>query len=307
MKTTAAVLVELKKPLVILELEVPSLKPGQVLVEVLYTGVCHTQLHEVRGRRGHDKFLPHCLGHEGSGIVRECGPGVTRVKPGQKVILSWIKAQGMDVGGPLYSHGGRVINAGAITTFQTHSIICENRLTVLPDNLPPREAALIGCAVPTGVGVVLNTMHPRAGQGIAIFGAGGIGLCATAAANLAGCWPIVAVDINPAKLTLATQLGASHTIDASKTDPVASIMDLCPGGIDFSVECAGRPAVMRQALACVRNQGGTTVIVGNAPMGEKLEIEPRELNHGKRLLGTWGGDNDPDRDYPRYCKLMAAG
>jgi S-(hydroxymethyl)glutathione dehydrogenase/alcohol dehydrogenase len=307
MKTTAAVLVELKKPLVLMDLDIPALKPGQVIVELYYSGVCHTQLHEVRGRRGHDKFLPHCLGHEGTGIVRECGPAVSRVRPGQKVIISWIKAGGIDIAGMQYNHNGRIVNAGSITTFQNVSVISENRLTVLPDNLPAREATLIGCAVPTGVGVVCNTMRPRAGQGLAVFGAGGIGLCAVAAARLVGCWPIVAVDINDAKLKLATQLGATHTVNASSTDPVEAIRQLCPGGIDFSVECAGRPPVMRQALACVRNQGGTTVIVGNAPTGDQLEIDPKELNHGKSLLGTWGGDNDPDRDYPRYCKLMAAG
>jgi len=307
MKTLAAVLVELNKPLTLLELEIPPLAPGQVLVEVAYSGVCHTQVGEARGRRGADKFLPHCLGHEGTGIVRECSVGVTRVKPGQRVILSWINASGLDVPGTQYRHDGRPVNAGGVTTFQSLSVVSENRLTPLPDALPLREASLIGCAVPTGFGVVFNSAQPRPGQGIAIFGAGGIGLCAVAAAHLVGCWPIVAVDIRANKLQLAKQLGASHTVDASSADPVAAVMQLCPGGIDFSVECAGRPALMKQAFACVRSQGGTAIIVGNAPFGERLDLDPRDFNQGKRLLGTWGGDNVPDRDYPRYCRLMSAG
>src|SRR5436305_440443 len=307
MKTTAAVLVELGKPLELADLEVPALRPGQALVEVAYSGVCHTQVGEARGHRGEDKFLPHCLGHEGSGTVREVGPGCTKVKPGGRVILSWIKGSGADVPGTVYDWNGRKVNAGGITTFATRSVISENRLTVVPDGMPLRLAALVGCAVPTGAGVIFNTARPRPGQSVAVFGVGGIGSCAVAAAALAGCAPVIAVDVNPDKLALARKLGATHTLSATDADPVAEILKLCKGGADFAVEATGLAPVMRQALAAVRAQGGTAVVVGNARFGEKLEIDPRELNQGKRLLGTWGGDNVPDRDYPRYCKLMAAG
>ncbi|MDW8263979.1 MAG: zinc-binding dehydrogenase, partial [Gemmataceae bacterium] len=307
MKTAAAVLVELDRPLELWDLEIPVLRPGQVLVQLAYSGVCHTQVLEARGKRGPDRFLPHCLGHEGSGWVRECGPGVTRVRPGEPVILSWIKAPGIDVAGSVYTCGGRSVNAGAVTTFQDWAVVSENRLTPLPGDFPLREAALIGCAVPTGVGVVLHTARLQAGEGVAVFGVGGIGLCAVAAARLAGCWPIVAIDVRAAKLRLATQLGATHTVDVTVTDPVAFVQQLCPGGIDCSIECSGRPSVMRQALAAVRPRGGTAVVVGNAPAGDLLEVDPRELNQGKRLLGSWGGESVPDRDFPRYCRLMAAG
>jgi S-(hydroxymethyl)glutathione dehydrogenase/alcohol dehydrogenase len=117
----------------------------------------------------------------------------------------------------------------------------------------------------------------------------------------------VAVDVNPDKFVLARQLGATSSIDSRKSDPLREIRRLCPEGADFAIEATGIPAVMRQALACVRPQGGTAVIVGNAKYGQLLEIDPSELNRGKRLLGTWGGDNVPERDYPRYAKLMAAG
>ena len=307
MKTTAAVLVELGKPLELADLDIPVLKPGQCLIEIAFSGVCHTQVGEVRGHRGEDKFLPHCLGHEGSGYVREVGPGVTKVKPGDAVILSWIKASGMDVPGSVYEWNGRKVNAGGITTFAKFSVIAENRLTVIPEGLSLRHAALIGCAVPTGAGVVFNTAQPRPGQSVVVFGVGGIGNCAVAAAAASGCVPVIAVDINPDKLELAKKFGATHVIDSKKSDAVAEIQKLVKGGVDFAIEATGVPAVMRQALACVRQQGGTAVVIGNARFGDKLEFDPRELNMGKRLFGTWGGDNVPDRDYPRYARLMASG
>ncbi len=307
MKTTAAILVETGKPLELADIEIPQLKPSQALVEIACSGVCHTQVLEVRGRRGVDKFLPHCLGHEGSGFVREVGPGVAKVKPGDRVILSWIKGSGTDVPGSIYRWEGRDVNAGAITTFQNLAVISENRLTVLPKEMALHQAALVGCAVPTGAGVVFNSAQPRPGQSIAIFGVGGIGACAVAAAALSGCTPVIAVDMREDKLALARRLGALEVVNASATDSVEAILRICPGGVDFAIEATGRPAVMRQALACVRAQGGSAVVIGNAPFGDKLEIDPRELNQGKRLLGTWGGDNVPDRDYPRYCKLITAG
>lgn len=307
MKTRAAVLVELDRPLELVDLDIPPLRPGQVLVEVAYSGVCHTQLSEVRGRRGPDAFLPHCLGHEASGIVRECGPAVSRVKAGDAVVLSWIKGAGFDVPGTTYSAGGRTVNAGGITTFQNHTVVSENRLTVLPAAFPLRDAALIGCALPTGAGVVFNTMQPRPGQSLAVFGVGGIGLCAIAAAALSGCCPVVAIDVVARKLDLARTLGATHVVDASLAEPAAELKKLVPGGLDWAVESSGKPAVMRQALAAVRMQGGTAVVVGNARFGDRLELDPKEFNQGKRLFGTWGGDNVPERDYPRYVRLMAAG
>ncbi len=307
MKTTAAVLIEPGRPLELADLDVPALKPGQVLVEVAFCGVCHTQILEARGHRGEDRFLPHCLGHEGSGKVCEIGPGVAKVKPGDPVILSWIKGSGADVPGSVYTWNGRGVNAGAITTFATYSVISENRVTLIPAGLSPHLAALIGCAVPTGVGVVLNTARPRPGQSLVVFGTGGIGLCAVAAAALAGCVPVIAVDVNQDKLALAQRLGATHCVNARNGDPLQQILAANPGGVDFAIEATGQPSVMRQALACVRPQGGTAVVVGNAKHGQLLELDPCELNQGKRLLGTWGGDNSPDTDFARYARLMVAG
>lgn len=307
MKTLAALLVETGRPLELAEITLPALRPGQVVVEIAYSGVCHTQLLECRGHRGPDRFLPHCLGHEGSGIVMETGPGVTKVKPGDTVVLSWLKGSGSTVVGTQYDWNGRAVNAGPVTTFQRHAVVSDSRLTVIPNGFPLATAALVGCAVPTGVGVVFNTAAARPGQSIAVFGAGGIGLCAIAAARATGCDPVIAVDVLPSKLEIARTMGATHTVDAAREDVVAAIKAICPTGLDIAIESSGRPAVMAQSLSAVRPQGGTTVVVGNAHAGETLSIDPQQLNQGKRLLGTWGGDSDPDRDYARYCRLLTAG
>ena len=309
MKTEAAILVETGKPLNIVDLDIPQLNPGQVLVDIAFSGVCHTQVLECRGYRGEDKYLPHCLGHEGSGIVLETGKGVKKVKKNDRVILSWMKGSGADVPGTIYSWNGKQVNSGAITTFSRKSVISENRLTLIPKEhkISMQEAATLGCAVPTGLGAVFNVAKPKPMQSIAVFGSGGIGLCSIAGAKIAGCSPIIAVDIKDKKLELARQMGATHCINASKSEPVAEIKKICRNGLDFAIESSGIPDVMLQSVLSVRNQGGAAVIVGNARFGETLHLDPRQLNMGKKILGTWGGDNSPDRDFARYSELISSG
>lgn len=304
MKTLAAILVELGRPLELVDLTIPTLKPGQVLVEISYSGVCHTQLLEARGYRGPDRFLPHCLGHEGTGIVREIGSDVTRVCNDDRVVLSWIKGSGKDVPGTQYDWNGRPVNAGGITTFSRYAVISENRLTKLDPHLPMDVAALLGCAIPTGVGIVRNTARVTAGQSVAVFGAGGIGLCATAGAAVQGAKPLIVIDRIPSKLQLARSIGATHTIDISEVNLSEAMKAICPNGVDVAIEATGRPAVMQQALESVRSQGGTAVVAGNAHVGEMLQIDPRQLNQGKRLLGTWGGDNDAEQNFPAYQQML---
>jgi S-(hydroxymethyl)glutathione dehydrogenase / alcohol dehydrogenase len=307
MKTQAALLVELGKPLQIEDIEIPELKAGQVLVDLAFSGVCHTQVLEARGYRGADPFVPHCLGHEGTGTVVEVTPGITKVKQGDKVVLSWIKGSGLNVPGCVYDWSARKVNAGGVTTFQRHAVVSENRLTKLPDGVSMRDGVMLGCALPTGVGAVVNTVQPSAGQSIAIFGAGGIGLSAIAGASVSGCTPIIAVDPNPMKRELAMTFGATHAIDPTAADPIAEIKALTGGGADYAVEATGIPAVMVQAIESVRPQGGRAVVIGNARKGQTIALDPRHLNDGKGLLGCWGGDALPDRDFPRYGKLVAAG
>lgn len=307
MKTAAAVLVRTGEPLELADLDVPALQPGQVLVEVAYSGVCHTQVLEVQGRRGVDRYLPHCLGHEGAGRVLEIGAGVKRAAAGDRVALSWIKAGGADVPGTVYRWAGRHVNAGGVTTFGRCQVVSENRLTVLPGSLDLPAAVLLGCALPTGFGAVRNTAAARAGESCVVFGCGGVGLCAIAGAAACGCEPIAAVDVLAGKLAIARQLGATHVIDASSQDVAAVLAEICGGGADIAVEATGRPEVMRQALEAVRPRGGRAVVIGNAPHGSEARLDPQQLNLGKRLLGTWGGDSDPDRDYPRYARLLDSG
>jgi S-(hydroxymethyl)glutathione dehydrogenase / alcohol dehydrogenase len=307
MKTLAAVLVEPGRPLELADLEIPALQPGQIFVEILYSGVCHTQVGEWLGWRGPDRFLPHCLGHEGCGRVLEIGSGVSRCQPGDEVILSWIKASGQDVPGSVYRWGDRNVNAGGVTTFSHHAVVSENRVSLLPPGLSHRAAALMGCAVATGFGAVVNTAAHQSGQTVVVFGVGGIGLCAVAAAAVQGASRIAAVDQRMQRLEIAQRLGATHIVDASTSEPVSVLKGLCPGGWDIAIEATGRPSVMQNALSVVRPRGGSAVIVGNAKFGESLTLDPLEFNQGKRLLGTWGGDTVPDRDFPKFSAWISAG
>jgi S-(hydroxymethyl)glutathione dehydrogenase / alcohol dehydrogenase len=307
-KTKAAVLFEVNQPLRLLELDLPAPKPGQVLVDVAYSGVCHSQLHEVRGRRGPDRFLPHTLGHEGSGTVLAIGEGVTKVKPGDRVVLTWIKGAGADVPSTAYSCRCGAVNSGAISTFMRHTITCENRVVPVPPDVPLREAALLGCALPTGAGVVMNTAAPKAGQSLVVFGAGGIGLSAVLAARLMEVSPLIVVDIVDQKLEDAKRLGATHTTNAREREPLAAILELTGGrGVDFAIEAAGRRETMETAFRCVRDQGGLCVLAGNLPQGEQISLNPFDLIRGKRIVGSWGGETVPDRDIPRYASLFRDG
>jgi S-(hydroxymethyl)glutathione dehydrogenase/alcohol dehydrogenase len=308
MRTDAAVLCELNAPLRLFPLDVPDLKPGQVFVEVAYSGVCHSQLHEIRGRRGPDRFLPHTLGHEGSGTVKAVGPGVSKVKPGDRVVLTWIKGEGADVPSTVYASELGPVNSGAISTFMRHTITCENRVVPVPPDTPLREAALLGCALPTGAGVVMNTAAPQPGNSLVVFGAGGIGLSALIAARMLDASPLIVVDVVEEKLAGARALGATHTINACRCDPVAAVLEATGGrGADFAVEAAGRRESMEAAFRCVRDKGGLCVLAGNLPQGEQIAINPFDLIRGKRIVGSWGGDTVPDRDVPRYARLFREG
>jgi S-(hydroxymethyl)glutathione dehydrogenase/alcohol dehydrogenase len=305
MRTEAAILVRTGQPLEIWEIEIPGLKPGQVLIEMLYSGACRTQVLEIRGLKGEDKWVPHCLGHEGVGRVLEVGADVSHVKAGDQVVLSWLRGPGIEAGGAKYRHAGVEVNAGGVTTFQKLTIASENRVSKLPLGVAPREAIMLGCALPTGFGCVANTGRAKAGDAIAVFGAGGIGLSAIMAAAALGCTPVIAVDISAEKRALAMRCGASHVIDPTCQDCVAEIRAATAGrGVDVAVEATGNVDVMRAALDCVRPQGGRAVIAGNAPAGATLAIHPSHLNQGKSLMGTWGGDCEPARDFPILADLM---
>jgi S-(hydroxymethyl)glutathione dehydrogenase/alcohol dehydrogenase len=309
MKNLAAVLYEINEPLQIEELTIPELKEGQVLVEIAYSGVCHSQLNEIHGLKGEDKFLPHTLGHEGSGIVERIGPGVRKVNPGDHVVLTWIKGSGADIPSALYTRSnGSIVNSGAISTFLTRAVISENRLVKIPDEMPLREAALLGCAIPTGAGIVMNTAKISTGSSVAIFGIGGIGLSALLAANMMGAKVIIAIDVIDYKLEQALSFGATHVINAKNQDIISSILNITDNrGVDFAIESAGRRESMENAFSSVRDNGGLCIIAGNLPQGEHISIDPFDLIKGKRIIGTWGGETQPDRDIPSYIDLYLSG
>lgn len=282
--------------------------PGQVLVRLAYSGVCHSQVMEARGCRGNDPWLPHLLGHEGSGTVLAVGEGVTKVRTGDKVILGWIKGHGLDAGGTRYLHGDETLNAGAVTTFNECALVSENRVVPLPDGVPMDVAVLFGCAVPTGAGLVLNDLKPPPGSTIAVFGLGGIGMCALMATMLCDLSRVIAVDVAPDKLRLARDFGATDVIDASATDAVAEIRALTNGkGVDCAVEAAGRAHTIEAAFNAVRRGGGTCVFASHPPQGETISIDPYELICGKQIRGSWGGACAPDTDVPRLAALYRNG
>ena len=304
-KTQAAVLVELGQPLQIVELGIPDLKPGQVLVDVAYSGVCQSQLNEVRGRKGPDRFLPHTLGHEGSGTVVAVGEGVKKVAPGDQVVLSWLKGAGADVPGTVYQGPAGPVNSGAISTFMRRTVTCESRLTPLPANVPLREAALLGCAVPTGAGIVMNTLKLKPDESLVVFGLGGVGLSALLAGKALGAAPLIAVDVVPDKLEMAKALGATHVIDARQGDTVAEIRALTDGkGTNYAIEAAGHPQALEAAFESVRVGGGLCVVAGNVPHGVTVKLNPFSLIAGRRIAGSWGGDSRLDDDIPQYAKMF---
>lgn len=310
-KMKAAVLSRLAHPLdVISDITLTPPQRGQVLVKLAYSGVCHSQLMEARGHRGPDAYLPHLLGHEGSAKVIAIGDGVTKVGVGDLVVLGWIKGDGLDGGGVRYKCDclEHEINAGGVTTFNEYALVSENRVVPLPTGIPLDVAVLFGCAVPTGAGIITNDIRPIAGSTIAIFGLGGIGMSALMATMLFDCAQVIAVDISVEKLELSRSFGATHTIDASREDPVAEIRRLTGGrGADYAVEASGQASVIEQAFESVRRGGGSCVFASHPEHGARVSIDPFELICGKQIRGSWGGSCKPDQDIPMFAKLYLEG
>ncbi|MBT3250937.1 MAG: zinc-binding dehydrogenase [Candidatus Marinimicrobia bacterium] len=302
MQTEAAILVELNAPLQLISLDIPPLKSGQVLIKVAYSGICHTQINEIDGLKGKDPYLPHTLGHEGSGIVLKTGENVSKVKAGDRVVLTWIKGYGAEIPSTQYSYLGKTVNSGAISTFMKTAIISENRLIKIPKVMPLKEAALLGCAFPTGAGIINNTCKLEANSKIAIFGIGGIGLSAVMAASAFGAKVIIAIDINDSKLEYAKTLGATHTINANNFDIIEEIKNITNNRLlDFAIEATGSTDVMEKAYSSIKPFGGLCIIAGNASPKSKIKINPMDLIQGKSIIGSWGGETDSDKDILKYC------
>jgi S-(hydroxymethyl)glutathione dehydrogenase/alcohol dehydrogenase len=304
----AAILVEQRKPLVISDIEMPrSLEPGQVLVKVHCSGICGSQLGEIDGVKGEDRFLPHLLGHEGSGQVVEAGLGVRHVKAGDHVVMHWRKGLGIESVGPKFRWDGKVVNAGWVTSFNEYAIVSENRLTAIPADSDLEVAALFGCAVTTGFGVVVNDAKLTIGESVVIFGAGGVGLNIVQAAALVSGYPVIAVDLYDEKLKLAKSLGATHTINARSQDAKQAIRELLgPAGCDVFIDNTGNPEIIRFGYDTAKPQG-RVVLVGVPRKGNETTIYTLPLHFGKTLRGSQGGEAQPHTDIPRYHDLYRKG
>jgi Zn-dependent alcohol dehydrogenase len=271
-------------------------------------------------------------GHEGSGVIEAVGPGVTRFEPGQRVCLMWRPRCGQcryclagrpvlcEAAGILAVSGGlldgttRLQADGApvhhllgVSCFAEYCVVSERAVVPVPDGVPREIAAITGCAVVTGVGAVLNAIGRCAGDGIVIFGAGGVGLSSVLGAVLAGANPIIVVDVVAERLAMARRLGATHTVDASSEDVLAGIQDVRPGGVEWAIEAIGRPATLTTAIEVLR-PGGTLVVIGLGAVGATFDVPLNVLvQREKRVIGSLYGSANPPIDLPRLFELYLAG
>jgi Zn-dependent alcohol dehydrogenase len=314
------------------ELELDEPADGEVLVRIVAAGLCHSDLSVIDGSRV--RPLPMLLGHEASGVVERIGPGVADVVAGDHVVLSYVPSCGRcvpcqsgrpalcepamvsngagtlpgggrrltlaDGGGPINHHLG-------VSAFADHAVVSQASLVRIDPAADLATAAVLGCAVLTGVGAVINTAAPRPGSSAVVFGLGGVGLSAVMGARLAGCHPIVAVDIVPAKLELALELGATHAVRGDDPDLVATIRELTGGGGETVIEAVGRVATLELAYAATR-RGGTTVAAGLPAPDQRMSITPLSLVAEERTLkGSYMGSGVPRRDVPRLLALARDG
>jgi S-(hydroxymethyl)glutathione dehydrogenase/alcohol dehydrogenase len=330
MKARAAVLHAAGQKLDVTHVDVQDPLPGEVLVRMAVGGVCHSDLHVMTGHL--TASLPAILGHEGSGVVAEVGPGVTAVKPGDHVIPLWR----LSCGSCDYCAGGRpalceegtqirmtgrlldgtsrfrlggaeVKHFAGVSTFSEYSVIPERALLKIPADFPLEKAALLGCGVITGVGAAFNA-PVTPGSSVAVFGTGGVGLNVIQGAAIAGAEKIIAVDLLESKLTFARAFGATHTVNASTGDPVKQVRDLAGGkGVDFAFEVVGLSKTMRQAYDSLRKRG-KAIIVGVSPTTNEVSVPTLSLVYEERVLtGSLYGSARPKTDIPKLMDLYAAG
>ena len=292
----AAVLEKLNYPLAIREIFPTPLLPGQVYVKVLASGLCGAQLHEIRGHKGNGKFLPHLMGHEGCGIVKEVGPGVTTVKEGDKVVMHWRPGSGIESEFPKYHLGEKIISSGKCTTLSEFSIVSENRLTKVPHDTPTVLAAMLGCSLTSALGIIDNECNLKFGESVAIIGCGGVGLNLIQAAKMKSAYPVYGVDINDKMFDLTHQIG----VDIFTCD-----LEFIPHKVDVILDTTGVPEVISKAFDKLA-PSGRLIMVGQPAPGTDLNIfNPLSMfdGQGKSIRASQGGGTKPDEDIPRYIKL----
>jgi S-(hydroxymethyl)glutathione dehydrogenase / alcohol dehydrogenase len=303
---SAAILVQQHQPLIVDTVSLPeTLAVGQVLVKVAYSGICGSQLGEIDGVKGPDRYLPHLFGHEGAGEVIAIGPGVTGVAAGDTVVMHWRKGPGINAKPPLYQWKGAALNAGQVTTLSEFAIVAENRLTTVPADSDPQLLPLFGCAVTTGFGIVCNNAQLTIGQSLVVLGAGGIGLNVIQAAAMVSAYPIVAVDLVPGRLELARQMGATHLLDGRDPELESKIHSLAPAA-DAVVDNTGNTSVIEMGYR-LTGPAGRLILVGVPAAGKDISIHSLPMHFGKSIVGCHGGDCQPHEDIPRLLRLAAAG
>jgi S-(hydroxymethyl)glutathione dehydrogenase/alcohol dehydrogenase len=325
----AALLVGTKRPLVIEEVELDPPRAGEVHVRVAASGVCHSCLHSMDGTGG-DSPYPMVLGDEGAGVVERVGEGVSHLRPGDHVVISWASlcgtceacltgypatcAQQPPFGflrdGTVRMHrstGEDVHHFGTAATYASEIVVPADCAIKIRDDMPLDVAALLGCAITTGVGAVTNTAGVRPGTSVAVFGCGGIGLSSVMGAVLAGANPIIAIDVKPEKLELAKRIGATHGVLGTDPDAVAQIREISGGGVRTAVLGVGIESVVQQAWAALGPRG-TAVMIPFMGLGAKLTIDPLPLiRFENRLIGSRYGSSLPAVEFPRLADLYMEG
>ena len=326
LKCRAAILIEPNKPLVVDEVEFPEPAPDQVLVKLFSSGVCHSQIHTMRRppRPGERARVPALLGHESTGIVAARGSDVRHVKESDHVFTTWVDRNNSDGARPPVSHAlnerpqptakwrGKEVSASA-ATWAEYAMASDRVVVPMPKDLPTDVTAIIGCAVMTGAGAIINTLQARPGESVAVFGAGGIGLCAIAAAAIVDAYPVVAVDVTEEKLAFARRFGATHTVNARQVDAVKTIRDLTGGGVDYAIDAIGLPQSQEQILRAVRSgfpglsRGGTALLIGLTPPGAQVCLDTSLFAGSRYFTRTSGGDCRPERDFPLFARWYREG
>jgi Zn-dependent alcohol dehydrogenase len=282
------------------------LKVGQVLVKLSYSGICGKQLDEIRGVHGEDKYLPHLLGHEGVGTVIDIGPGVKKVNISDKVILHWMKGSGIESDPPLYNFNNEKINAGWVTTFNEFAVVSENRITKF-EGIEKPEYCLLGCAIPTAVGMVFNDLDAKPYDKICIIGAGGVGSFVLQALKLTAIDSVTIIDKSELALELAQKLNADHLLKIDDSDLRKKIDTITnKKGFDKTIITTGNKSAIELGVEITRTPG-ETILMGVPKHDETISVNANNVMHKKSLIGNLGGSIIPERDIPAYLNLIKKG
>lgn len=305
--TTAAILVESKQPLVIDEIKLPTdLSPGQVLVEVISSGICGAQINEIDAVKGPDKFLPHLLGHEGFARVLEIGPGVTTVSTDDFVVMHWRPGSGIQSPPAIYEWKGSRLNAGWVTTFNNHAVVSENRVTKISPGQHTKEVLpLLGCALTTALGVLEKDARVNFRDSLLVFGAGGVGLALIMIAKIFGVNNVVMVDVSEVKLEHALNLGALHTVKFTNKAETLDHLKKFYGRLlpSVAIDTTGNTDAIELCYE-VSSNTGRVVLVGVPKSDSKAKIYTLPLHFDKIITGSHGGGSNPEIDIPILLDLI---